>query len=225
LSLAREEVMKLRGHQRFRLETVLASRGLPHTIAKFQTGAVIFSQGDAADTVMYVERGRVKKSVRSKVGSEAIVALLRPGDFFGEGCLTGQRVRRKTAVAITPSTVLAIDKAAMGRLLHTSPTLTDRFMAHLLRRNVQIEEDLVDQLMSTAEQRLARTLLGLARYGTGSSSKTIRPTISQTTLAGLVGTTRPRINRLLKKLETRGFIDRTRGLTVHRSLLSVVSHD
>ena len=188
---------------------------------KLLAGQVIFSQGDAAVSIMYVQHGSVKKSVCFKAGREAVVAMLGPGDFFGEGCLAGQRVRMKNAIAVTPSTVLAIDKATMVRLLHARPALADQFIAHLLIRNIRIEEDLIDQLVSSCEQRLARTLLLLASDGTRGTPKHILQTISQTTLAGMVGTTRPRINQF-KRL---GFIDiEDRRLTVNRSLLSDLLH-
>jgi CRP/FNR family cyclic AMP-dependent transcriptional regulator len=211
--------MTLRGGQRFNLETFLASRGLPPTIVRFMRGEVIFSQGDAADSVMYVQKGRVKKSVSFQGRPEAVVAMLGPGDFFGEACLVGQRVRMKNAIAITESTVLVIDKATMMRLLRTRHALADGFIAHLLTRIVRIEGDLIDQLVSSTEQRLARTLLLLARYGKRGEPKKVLPRLSQTTLAGMVGSTRPRINELLKKFKRLGFIDMNDGLTVHRSLL------
>ena len=218
--------MKPRARQRFNVETFLASGGLPRTIVKFPRGAIIFSRGDAADSILYVQKGCVKKSVCFKAHPEAVVAMLGPGDFFGEGCLTGQRIRTKNAIAITPSTVLVIDKAAMVRLLHTRRALADRFMAYLLTRNVRIEEDLIDQLVSSCEQRLARTLLLLARHGKRGTPKEVLPTISQTTLAGMVGTTRPQINRLLMKFKRMGFIDMEgHGLTVNRSLRRAVLHD
>ncbi len=185
---------------------------------------MIFSQGDAADSVMYVQKGRVWKSVCSKVHREAVVAMLGPGDFFGEGCLTGQSIRVKTALAITPTTVLVIDKTTMARLLHTQHGMADRFIAHLVARNIRIEEDLLDQLVSSCEQRLARTLLLLAHYGKRGKPKKALPAISQTRLAEIVGTTRPRINRLLNKFKALGFIDMDGGLTVNRSLLSVLSY-
>ncbi len=174
---------------------------------------------------MYLQKGTVKLSVLSSAGREAVVALLGVGDFFGEGCLAGQPVRMATATAVADSTVLRIDKSRMIHLLHTQRTVADRFIAHMLARNIRIEEDLVDQLFNSSEKRLARTLLLLARYG--KADKPIRdvPVVSQDTLAKIVGTTRSRVNFFMKKFQRLGFIDYKSGLKVNRSLLTVVLHD
>ena len=186
---------------------------------------MIFSQGDAADSIMYVQKGRVKKSVSFQGRPEAVVAVLGRGDFFGEGCLLGHRRRTKSATAITPSTVLVIDKATMMRRLRTRQPLVDGFIAYLLSRNVRIEGDLIAQLVSSTEQRLARTLLLLARFGKRGKPKKVFPKLSQATLAGMIGSTRTRINQLLKKFQRRGFIDTNDRIIVHRSLLRAALHD
>jgi CRP-like cAMP-binding protein len=167
----------------------------------------------------------VKLSVLSKTGREAVVAMLGPGDFFGEGCLTGQPVRTGSATAIMASTVLHVDKHEMVRLLHKQHALSARFIAHMLARNIRIEEDLVDQLFNSSEKRLARTLLLLARYGKQDQPVNALPKISQETLAKMVGTTRSRVNFFMKKFQRLGFIDCTDGLKVNNSLLTVVLHD
>jgi len=187
----------------------------------------IFTQGDASEHVLYVQSGGVKLSVVSKTGKEAVVAMLGPGDFFGEGCLAGQPVRMGSATAMTPSAILRVEKAQMVRLLHRQHEMSDRFIAHMLTRNIRIEEDLIDQLFNSSEKRLARTLLLLARYG--KEDKPIRtvPRVSQETLAEMVGTTRSRVNFFLNKFKKLGFIeyDGERPIKVNKSLLSVVLHD
>jgi CRP/FNR family cyclic AMP-dependent transcriptional regulator len=211
--------MKPRRRRRFDLQPLLAAAGIPRRTVKVPRGEVIFRQGDVADSIMYVQEGHVKKSVFFKTGREAVVAAFGPGDFFGEACLTGQLIRMETAIAFTPTTVLVIDKATMVRLLHTRSALADRFLAHLLIRNVRLEDDLVDQLANSAEQRLARTLLLLAGAGRRRTSMNILPTISQATLAGMVGTTRSRINHILQKFKRLGFIDMAgRRITVRDAL-------
>jgi CRP/FNR family cyclic AMP-dependent transcriptional regulator len=209
------------GRLRFNLEAFLASERAPRTILKFAEGAIIFSQGDDADRIMYLLNGIVKLSVSDH--AEAVVGVLRAGDFFGEECLAGQPIRRRNAIAMTRSTVLVIGRAVMVRLLRTEPALADRFIAHMLSRNMRVEDDLIDQLLSSGEQRLARTLLILAGYGHRGRRKRIVPRTSQTALAEIVGSTRPQINRFLQKFKTLGFIEIDGSLTVHRSLLGVVS--
>lgn len=203
------------------VEACLASAGRARTIVDCPEGEVIFSQGDDADSLMYVLKGLVKLSVSGRI--EAVVGVLGSGNFFGEECLAGHAIRKRNAIAMTRSTVLVIGKAAMVGLLRTKPVLADHFMAHLLSRKVRVEDDLIDQLQSSSEQRLARTLLILAGYGHRETRKKIVPRISQTTLAGIVGCTRSRINYFLQKFKTLGFIEMDGSLTVHRSLLSVVS--
>ena len=192
---------------------------------EYRRNAVIFTQGDPCEHVLYIQKGGVKLSVLSKAGREAVVAMLGPGEFFGEGCLAGQSVRMGTATAIADSTILLVDKVQMVRLLHRQHALSDRFITHMLARNIRIEEDLVDQLFNSSEKRLARTLLLLARYGKHDQPVRAVPTISQETLAEMIGTTRSRVNFFMKKFQRLGFIDYTDGLKVNNSLLSVVLHD
>ena len=174
---------------------------------------------------MYLQEGGVKLSVVSEVGKEAVVAILGPGDFFGEGCLAGQSVRMGTATAITPSTVLVIEKSAMFKVLHEQHDLSDRFITFMLARNIRIEEDLIDQLFNSSEKRLARTLLLLARYGKEDEPHGLVPKVSQETLAEMVGTTRSRVNFFMNKFRKLGFIKYNGGLQINTSLLSVVLHD
>jgi CRP/FNR family cyclic AMP-dependent transcriptional regulator len=197
------------------------------TIAEYGRGETIFTQGDASRHVLYIQAGGVKLTVRSKAGREGVVALLGPGDFFGEGCLAGQSKRRSGATAITPSAILSVGKQNMVRLLHTQPAMSDRFISHMLSRNIRIEEDLLDQLFNSSEKRLARALLLLARYGKQDEPTRTVPRISQATLAKMVGTTRSRVNFFLNKFKRQGFIDYEgdRPLTIDSSLLSVVLRD
>ena len=186
-----------------------------------------FTQGDVCEQVMYIKKGGVKLSVRSKIGREAVVAMLGPGDFFGEGCLAGQLLRMGSATAITPSVILLIDKSKMIQLLHKQHAMSDRFIAHMLARNIRIEEDLIDQLFNSSEKRLARTLLLLARYGMQDKPVRVVPKISQSTLAEMVGTTRSRVNFFLNKFKRLGFIEYNAELPlkINNSLLSVVLRD
>ena len=176
-------------------------------------------------TVMYIQKGGVKLSVVNEVGKEAVVAMLGPGDFFGEGCLAGQSVRMGTATAITPTTLLVIEKKEMIRVLHAEHEFSDRFVAYMLTRNIRIEEDLVDQLFNSSEKRLARTLLLLARYGKQDQPQKLVPKISQETLAEMIGTTRSRVNFFMNKFRKLGFIKYNGGLHIDPSLLSVVLHE
>jgi CRP/FNR family cyclic AMP-dependent transcriptional regulator len=211
----------------FNAQAFLDSAGLAKTIVQYGRDEVIFTQGDTSEHVLYVQSGGIKLSVLSKTGKEAVVAMLGPGDFFGEGCLAGQTVRMGSATALTPSAILRIEKAQMVRLLHRQHEMSDRFIAHMLTRNIRIEEDLIDQLFNSSEKRLARTLLLLARYG--KEDKPIRtvPRVSQETLAEIVGTTRSRVNFFLNKFKKLGFIEYNgdRPIKVNKSLLSVVLHD
>jgi CRP-like cAMP-binding protein len=208
----------------FNLHEFLESAGVTRRIIKYARGAAVFSQGDAATEVFYLQQGSVKLSVLSRTGKEAVVAILGSGDFFGEGCLAGQPRRMATAHVLTPSTVLVVEKTEMLELLHGQPALADRFLSHMLARNIRIEEDLIDQLFNSSEKRLARALLLLARYGT--EDKPLRvPKLSQETLAEMVGTTRSRINFFMNKFRDLGFIEYNGELKVNRSLLTVVLHD
>lgn len=203
----------------------LESAGVSRKVVKYARGAAIFTQGDPCEHVLYVQSGTVKLSVVSKSGREAVVAMLGAGDFFGEGCLAGQPIRMGSATATTDSAILLVDKKKMVRLLHRQHAMSDRFIAHMLARNIRIEEDLIDQLFNSSEKRLARTLLLLARYGKHDSPVRAVPLISQETLAEMVGTTRSRVNFFMKKFQRLGFIDYRHGLKVNNSLLTVVLHD
>ncbi len=188
-------------------------------------GAAIFSQGDPATTIMYVERGSVRLSVVSHTGKEAVVATLDGGHFFGEGCMAGQTVRMATATAVEPSTVLAVTQKEMTQQLRTDPAFAELFLKHMLTRNIRIEEDLIDQLFNSTEKRLARTLLLLARYGEPEASHRALPRVSQELLAEMVGTTRSRVNFFMTKFRKLGFIDYNGALKVNNSLLSVLLRD
>jgi CRP/FNR family cyclic AMP-dependent transcriptional regulator len=217
--------MKSKPKGLFDAQAFLDSAGIAKKIVEYRRNSVIFTQGDPCEHVLYIQKGGVKLSVLSKAGREAVVAMLGAGEFFGEGCLAGQSVRMGSATAIADSTILLVDKIHMVRLLHRQHALSDRFIAHMLARNIRIEEDLVDQLFNSSEKRLARTLLLLARYGKHDQPVRAVPTISQETLAEMIGTTRSRVNFFMKKFQRLGFIDYTDGLKVNNSLLSVVLHD
>jgi CRP/FNR family cyclic AMP-dependent transcriptional regulator len=217
--------MEAKSKHSFDAEAFLNSPGVARTLVDYQPAAAIYSQGDPSDTVLYIQHGSVKLSVLSKTGKEAVVGMLGPGDFFGEGALAGQPVRLATATAMTASTILVVAKRQMIRLLHRQHALSDRFIAYLLARNSRLEEDLVDQLFSASEKRLARTLLLLARYGKPEGPRRVLPKISQSVLAEMVGTTRSRVNFFMNKFRKLGFIDYNGGLKVHDALLSVVLHD
>src|SRR5437899_1826488 len=217
--------MKSKQNGLFNAQAFLDSAGIARRIVEYRRADIIFTQGDSCDHVYYIQTGGVKLSVLSKAGREAVVAMLGPGEFFGEGCLAGQSVRVGSATATTDSAVLLVDKDHMVGLLHKQHALSDRFIAHMLARNIRIEEDLVDQLFNSSEKRLARTLLLLARYGKHDTPVRAVPTISQETLAEMVGTTRSRVNVFMKKFQRLGFIDYTDGLKVNHSLLTVVLHD
>ena len=195
------------------------------TNAEYRTHHRIFSQGDRADSIFYIREGKVKLSVLSKQGKEAVVAILKDGDFFGEGCLAGQQVRMSTAIAFGQCSVTKLAKAAVISLLHDEPAFAELFLAHLLIRNIKIEEDLVDQLFNSSEKRLARVLLILANFGKEGKPEAVIPKISQETLAGIVGTTRSRVSFFMNRFRKLGFIHYNGGLEIHSSLLNVVLHD
>ena len=200
-------------------------RGIDTRRVEHEGGSGIFAQGDAANSVMYIERGSVRLSVVSPAGKEAVVAVLGPRTFFGEGCLAGQSARMATATAMTACTTLVVDKHEMVRQLHERPTFSDRFLVHMLARNIRVEEDLVDQLFNSSEKRLARTLLLLARYGEAQPAPMLLPRLSQELLAEMVGTTRSRVNFFMNKFRKLGFIEYNGGLKINSSLMSVVLHD
>jgi CRP/FNR family cyclic AMP-dependent transcriptional regulator len=220
--------MKLKRRSAFDATAFLRSAGAGKTIVTYRRADVIFSQGDSSDSVMYIREGAVKLSVVSHAGKEAVVGLLGGGDFFGERALTGHPVRLEAATAMTQTSVLIVPKDQMIRLLHEQHELSDRFIAHMLARNIRIEEDLVDQLFNSSEKRLARTLLLLARYGKPGKPGTtdrVLPRISQNTLAEMIGTTRPRVNVFMNKFKKLGFIEYDGVLKVNDSLLTIVLHD
>jgi CRP-like cAMP-binding protein len=209
----------------FDAQSFLASAGFQKEVVAYQPGDVVFSQGDPCEHVLYIQKGNVKLSVLSHNGREAVVAMLEVGEFFGEGCLAGQPVRMGSATATTDCLILRVEKDKMVSLLHRQHAMSDRFIAHMLARNIRIEQDLIDQLFNSSEKRLARTLLLLARYGKHDKPVRPIPPISQETLAEMVGTTRSRVNFFMKKFQRLGFIDYTDGLKVNNSLLTVVLHD
>jgi CRP/FNR family transcriptional regulator, cyclic AMP receptor protein len=206
------------------MQGFLDSAGVARTVVAYRKAETIYSQGDVSKTVMYLQKGEVKLTVLSNMGREAIVAVLGPGHFFGEGALAGQRLRVKSATANAPSTILVIEKNEMLRVLHEQHALSDWFIGHLLTRNIRIEEDLIDQLFNCAEKRLARALLLLARYGEPGRPQRMIPKISQKTLAETIGITRARVNFFMNRFKKLGFIEND-GRTINSSLLNVVLHD
>jgi len=209
----------------FDVRAYLDAAGVSPRVARFARGAVIFTQGDPARHVFYLQTGTVKLSVLATTGKEAVVALLGPGEFFGEGVLANQPSRISTARAMAAVSMLRIPKGEMIRLLHDQPDFSDRFIAHMLTRNIRIEEDLVDQLFNSSEKRLARALLLLARYGKEDLTSRTLPKLSQETLAEMIGTTRSRVNFFMNKFRKLGFIEYNGGLKIHNSLVSIVLHD
>jgi CRP/FNR family transcriptional regulator, cyclic AMP receptor protein len=209
----------------FNVQLFLGSAGLGRSVAKFRRKQAIFSQGDPAKNIMYIQEGSVKLAVVNAAGKEAVVAILGPGDFLGEGCLIDQSLCIATATAIAPTTVMVIEKQDMIRALHKEHVFSDRFIAYMLARNTQVEENLVDQLFNSSEKRLARTLLLLARYGAPGHSPKMLPKLSQEMLAEMIGTTRSRVNFFMNKFRKLGFIRYNGGIHVNDSLLNVVLHD
>jgi len=213
------------GEAGFDAQAFLDSAGVSRKVKQFQRADVIFSQGDSAESVMYIQKGGVKLSVVSENGREAVVALLEPGDFFGEGCLAGQPIRIGKASALTHCTLLLIDKKEMLKVLHEQHALSDRFITFMLARNIRVEEDLIDQLFNSSEKRLARTLLLLARYGKEDRPHGVLANVSQEMLAEMIGTTRPRVNYFMNKFRKLGFIKYNGTIEINTSLLSVVLHE
>ncbi len=209
----------------FDLQVFLDTAGAARRLLKFRRAEKIYSQGDPARSVKYIQEGGVRLSVINEDGKEAVVAVLGPRDFFGEGCLAGQPICMATATAIVPTSILAIDKNEMMRVLRTEHALSDLFISHMLTRNIRVEEDLVDQLFNSSEKRLARALLLLARYGKDDQLHGVLPKISQEMLAETIGTTRSRVNFFMNKFRKLGFIKYNGGLQINTSLLSVVLHD
>jgi CRP-like cAMP-binding protein len=203
----------------------LAKVGAGRNIMDFGIGEVVFSQGDPADAVFYVQKGKLKLTVVSDQGKEAVIAILEAGDFFGEGCLAGQIKRMATATAMTDCVAARLEKSEMIRVLHEEPVFSELFLRYLLSRNIRIEEDLVDQLFNSSEKRLARVLLLLANFGKEGRPEPVIPKISQQMLAEIIGTTRARVNFFMNRFRKLGFIEYNGGLHVHSSLLNVVLHD
>jgi CRP/FNR family cyclic AMP-dependent transcriptional regulator len=217
--------LKTKAARPFDVRAFLDSAGLARKIVEFSRKETVFAQGDIAKSVMYIQRGGVKLSVVNGAGKEAVVAVLGPGDFFGEGCLAGQSLRIGFAAAITPTAVLVIEKKEMIRALHAEHEFSDRFISYMLTRNIRVEADLVDQLFNSTEKRLARALLLLAQYGKEDQPQKVLTKVSQETLAETIGTTRSRVNLFMNKFKKMGFIKYNGGLQVNSSLLSVVLHD
>jgi CRP-like cAMP-binding protein len=210
----------------FDAQAFLDAAGVARKIVEHQKNGTIFTQGNVSKYVMYIQKGRVKLSVVNEVGKEAVVAMLGPGDFFGEGCLAGQKVCMGTATATTLTTVLAIERDEMARVLHREHEFSDRFIKHMLSRNIRVEADLVDQLFNSTEKRLARTLLLLARYGKEGQPQAVVSKISQETLAEMIGTTRSRVNLFMNKFKKLGFVHNEGGqLHIDSSLLNIVLHE
>ncbi|HEY2435107.1 MAG TPA: Crp/Fnr family transcriptional regulator [Vicinamibacterales bacterium] len=206
-------------------EAFLEATETARRVVTYPKGKTVFAQGQPSDAVMYIQKGSIKISVLSRTGKEAVVAMLGPGDFLGEGALAGQSIRLGTATATAPTTVLIIDTAAMLRLLRIEPAFSERFISYMLARNLRIEADLVDHLFNSSEKRLARALLLLARYGDQAGSERRIPKISQETLAEMVGTTRSRVNFFMNKFRDLGFIEYNGDLKINTSLLNVVLHE
>jgi len=216
---------KSSGKKSFDVGEYLTTSGVKKSVVTYRKDQNIFSQGEKCASVFYLQTGSVKITVISSTGKEAVVALLRPGSFFGEGCIAGQPLRVSTATAMEASSALSIEKDEMVRMIHQEPEFSDRFVAHMLKRNVRIEEDLVDHLFNSSEKRLARALLLVARYGNNEKPQKIIAQISQETLAEMVGTTRSRVSYFMNKFRKLGFIKYNGGIHVHDSLLRVILHD
>jgi CRP/FNR family cyclic AMP-dependent transcriptional regulator len=217
--------MKPKKKSAFDAQVFLESVGASRRVAEFRKKQAIFSQGDAADSVLYIQKGSVKLTVVNESGKEAVVAIFGPGDFFGEGGMAGQTIRIATATAMAPTKVLIIGIDEMTRALHTESSLSDRFINYMLARNIRVEADLIDQLFNSTEKRLARTLLLLARYGEEDPSEQVLQKVSQETLAEMIGTTRTRVNLFMNKFRELGFIEYNGGIKINKSLLTVVLHE
>jgi CRP-like cAMP-binding protein len=217
--------MKVNGGPTFDPKVFLSRVGEGRTTAEYDKNQIVFAQGDAANAILYLQKGRVKLTVVSHHGKEAVVAILGAGDFFGEGCLARQALRMSTAIAMDECSIMRIEKARMIRVLHEEPAFSEIFVAHLLARSIRVEEDLVDQLFNSSEKRLARVLLLLANFGKEGQPEPVIAKISQETLAEMIGTTRSRVSFFMNKFRRLGFIDYKDRLEVHSSLLNVVLHD
>jgi CRP-like cAMP-binding protein len=218
-------MMKNKAEPPFDPKVFLAKTDGGRALSKWRKNETIFTQGDIADSVFYIQRGKIKVTVNSPQGKEAVVAILGPDEFCGEGCLAGQRRRMATATAMSDCEIMRVEKAAMIRVLHDEPAFSEMFVVHLLARTIRVEEDLVDQLFNSSEKRLARALLLLANFGKEGRPEPIIAKISQETLAEMIGTTRSRVSHFMNKFRQLGFIEYNGTLKVHTSLLSVVLHD
>ena len=217
--------MKSKNKAAFDPREFLSKVGSGRTISKYRTNKIVFAQGDAADSVFFIEEGKVKVTVLSEQGKEAVVAVLGTGEFCGEGCLAGQPRRMATATAMTECEIMRLEKGAIIRVLHDEPTFSEMFVSHLLARTIRVEEDLVDQLFNSSEKRLARALLLLANFGKEGRPEPIIAKVSQETLAEMIGTTRSRVSHFMNKFRQLGFIDYNGHMEVHSSLLNVILHD
>jgi CRP/FNR family transcriptional regulator, cyclic AMP receptor protein len=217
--------MASRQNMSFDPKSFLAKVGEGRSISKYGKDQVVFTQGDSADSVFYIQKGKVKVTVVSEQGKEAVVAVLGPDDFFGEGCLAGQPRRMATVSTMADGLFMRLEKAAIVRVIHDEPAFSEMFIAHLLARTIRVEEDLVDQLFNSSEKRLARVLLLLANFGKEGRPQPVIAKISQETLAEMVGTTRSRVSFFMNKFRKLGFIQYNGSLEVHSSLLNVVLHD
>src|ERR1017187_9234666 len=225
-AIASSSKVRSKKNPAFNAQAFLDSAGLARRIVEYRKSEKIYYQGESIKDVLYIQKGGIKLSVANEVGKEAVVAMLGPGDFFGEGGMAGQLVRMGTATATTPTTLLVIEKKEMIRVLHAESAFSDRFVTYMLARNIRIEQDLIDQLFNSSEKRLARTLLLLARYGKQDQPQKVLPTVSQETLAEMIGTTRSRVNFFMNKFRELGFIGYNKGgLHINTSLLSVVLHE
>jgi CRP/FNR family transcriptional regulator, cyclic AMP receptor protein len=221
--------MKRKDKEHFDPNVFLAHTGTGRSLGDYAKNSQVFLQGDPADAIFYIQKGKVKLSVVSKQGKEAVVALLGAGDFFGEGCLAGQSLRMASATTMSECTIMRMEKSGVIRLLHDQPSFSEVLLHHLLSRNIRIEEDLVDQLFNSSEKRLARVLLLLANFGKEGKPELVIPKVSQETLAEIVGTTRSRVSFFMNRFRKLGFIQYdgsyNAGLEVHSSLLNVILHD
>jgi CRP/FNR family cyclic AMP-dependent transcriptional regulator len=220
-----KKLKKNRDGDTFNPQDFLDTAGVAKKIVDYRRGEAIFSQGDPAETVMYIQKGGVKLTVVNGSGKEAVVAMFGPTDFFGEGCMAGQTLRMGTTLAVEPTTLLVIQKKELLRVLHAEHELSDHFISYMLAHNIRVEEDLIDQLFNSSEKRLARALLLLARYGEQEHPDRLLPKVSQETLANMVGTTRSRVNFFMNKFRKLGFIEYNGKIKINKSLLTVVLHE
>ena len=224
-AIARSSNVRSKKKYSFNAQAFLDSAGLARKVVEYRKSEKIYTQGESARNVLYIQKGGIKLSVVNLSGKEAVVAILGAGDFFGEGGIAGQLLRKGTATAMTPTTLLVIEKKEMIRVLHAEHTFSDRFLAYMLSRNIRIEQDLIDQLFNSSEKRLARTLLLLASYGKQEQPQKLIAKVSQETLAQMIGTTRSRVCYFMNKFSKLGFIRYNGGLHIDASLLSIVLHD